>query len=575
MADLPVILIASIALLGAPDESREPGASSRSEPSAAESHWAFRAPERYSLADVENAAWPRRPADTFILSRLEAAGLAPNEPADRRTLLRRLSFDLLGLPPTPEQVEDFLADASANAYEKLVDRLLASPHYGERWARPWLDLARYAEDQAHIVGNNKALFYPNAYLYREWVVEALNSDLRYDRFIELQLAADVLAPEAGEDHVALGFLGLGPKYYDRGKLAVQADEWEDRVDTVMRGLQALTVACARCHDHKYDPISTEDYYALAGVFASTEMVNKPLGPGKKDEKGDGKGGKKRGKAKDAQQAIHIVREGKVQDLNVFERGQVDAKGPLVRRRFLRVLSSGEPQPFENGSGRADLAAAIVDRGNPLTARVIVNRIWALHFGQGLVSTPSNFGILGDKPSHPKLLDDLAVRFMDAGWSIKWLQQEIVLSAAYCQSSDIVQRKQAKDPANRLLWRMSRRRLDVESWRDALLVFSGRLDLGLGGKSFDVVDADSRRRTLYGRISRFQLDQTLALFDFPDPNVHAEKRTKTTTPIQKLFALNSPFMVRQAEGLAKRLLSSGEGTADSSRIELAYRLVYAR
>jgi hypothetical protein len=531
--------------------------------------WSFRPPRAHAAPPVRDRAWPRKKIDRFLLARLEKAGLAPSRPADRRTWLRRVSFDLIGLPPGPEEVEAFVNDRAPEAHEKAVERLLASPHYGERWARVWLDLARYAEDQAHIVGKNRSLFYPNAYLYRDWVIRALNADLPYDRFVKLQLAADLLKPKDPTDHAALGFLGLGPKYYGRKNPAVMADEWEDRVDTVGRGLLGLTVACARCHDHKFDPIPTEDYYALAGVFASTQMFNRPL-----SEKVSRNGG---GEASDPEEALHVVREGTPIDLPVFIRGDVRNKGAVVPRRFLQVLSEGKPKPFRQGSGRLELAECITDRHNPLTARVIVNRVWGQHFGRPLVATPSNFGSLGERPTHPELLDDLAVRFMEAGWSLKWLQREIVLSSAYRQGSDADARQRSADPDNRLLGRMNRRRLSVEAWRDAVLCAAGRLDRTVGGPSLDPQDPKERRRTVYSAVSRLELNRMLALFDFPDPNVHADRRVETTTPLQKLFILNSPFMVAQAAHLARRLraeVSSGE-RADERRIERAYRLLYGR
>ena len=420
--------------------------------------WAFQQPQRHSLPDVKNGEWPRRRLDWFILSKLEAQGLQPTISANRRIWIRRVTVDLTGLPPTPEEVDAFVQNQSPDAEAKVVERLLASPHYGERWARPWLDVARYAEDQAHIVGNNKSLFYPNAYLYRDWLITALNNDIPYDRFVKLQLAADVIEPKSKANLPALGYLGLGPKYYRRNSLEVKADEWEDRVDVVTRGLLGITVACARCHDHKYDPIPTEDYYALAGVFASTEMENCSLKNGKKSKK--------------PTEAMHIVAEGKPTDLTVFLRGNVQNKGPVVQRRFLQVLSSSSPKSFTHGSGRLDLAEAIASSDNPLTARVIVNRIWAQHFGRGLVATPSNFGKLGERPTHPELLDDLAVRFIDNGWSLKWLHREILLSATYRQSAKTDESYLKIDPENRWLGRMSRRRLSVEAWRDALLATSG-------------------------------------------------------------------------------------------------------
>jgi hypothetical protein len=408
---------------------------------AARQFWSLRPPQPHGPPPVNDAAWPRRTIDSFLLNRIEAAGLKPALPAGRAAWLRRVSLDLVGLPPAPEELSAFEADPSPDAAERVVDRLLASPHYGERSARLWLDLARYAEDQAHIVGKDESLTYPNAYLYRDWIIAALNGDLPYDRFVQLQLAADLLEGDDSPNSAALGLLGLGPKYYGRRSLQVMSDEWEDRVDIVGRGLLGLTVACARCHDHKFDPIGTEDYYALAGVFASTQMFNRPLVPGAEkaddEQKGnkDFENGKKApGEAKDPRQAMHIVRDGQPTDLNLFIRGNVENQGPPVPRHFLRVLSPGELRSFASGSGRRELAEAITSPENPLTARVIVNRLWGLYFGRPLVATASNFGHMGEQPTHPELLDDLTLRFLESGWSLKWLTREIVSSAAYRQSS---------------------------------------------------------------------------------------------------------------------------------------------
>ncbi|HEY8503940.1 MAG TPA: DUF1549 and DUF1553 domain-containing protein, partial [Gemmataceae bacterium] len=403
--------------------------------------WSFQRPQRHDPPAVRDTDWPRRRIDRFVLARLEAAGLAPSPEADRRTLIRRVTFDLTGLPPTPEEVDAFVADESPDAYERLVERLLASPAYGEHMARPWLDVARYAEDQAHIVGNDKSLFYPNAYLYRDWVIAALNADMPYDRFVKLQLAADHLEPGQEANLAALGFIGLGPKYYGRNNPAVMADEWDDRVDTVTRGLLGLTVACARCHDHKYDPISQKDYYSLAGVFASTRMFNRPLEGKAEPDKKD--------KDRAPDHAMHIIRDGEPTDLHVFLRGDVKNKGELAPRRFLSVLSDGEPRPFKTGSGRLELAEAIACRENPLTARVIVNRVWAGHFGRALVGTPSNFGALGEPPTHPELLDWLALELMRRGWSLKEMHRLMVLSSTYRMSSRPEPQAEQADPLNKL------------------------------------------------------------------------------------------------------------------------------
>jgi hypothetical protein len=495
--------------------------------------WAFRKPQPADLAEDNYSDR----IDALVNQQLEAVGIQPNPAAPPAVLLRRLYLDLTGLPPTAQQFSDFETQHCDDAFEQTVDQLLASDHYGERWTRLWLDIARYAEDQAHIVGNNKALFYPNAWMYRDWLIASLNGDLPYDQFIRLQLAADQLPDVDRRDLAALGFIGLGPKYYRRNDPEVMADEWEDRVDVVSRGLLGLTVACARCHDHKYDAIPTEDYYALAGVFAGTEMFNRPLDDTKEVEKN--------GHAKSPEEALHVVRDSKPRDLPVMIRGDVKNPGEIVPRGFLQVLFPGPRRTFQQGSGRLELAECIVTPDNPLTARVIVNRVWQQYFGRGLVATTSNFGELGERPSHPALLDDLAAGFMQHGWSLKWLHRQIVLSGTYQRSSAVSQQAAAADRDNRWLWRVPRRRLSVEAWRDAVLQVSGQLDSQVGGKSIKAADPGQTRRSVYAEVSRFELDSLLSLFDFPDPNTHASRRVETNTPLQKLFLLNSPFMVTHA------------------------------
>ncbi|MEZ6122658.1 MAG: PSD1 and planctomycete cytochrome C domain-containing protein [Planctomycetaceae bacterium] len=516
--------------------------------------WAFQPPQSADVPDELRGQSMSQRIDFLVRRRLAAEGLTSARAADRRTLIRRLSFDLTGLPPSSQDVDRFVNDADPNATAALVDRLLNSAAFGERWARVWLDVARYAEDQAHIVGSNKALFYPNAWKYREWVINALNSDLPYDQFVTLQLAADLVAADDLQAQVALGFIGLGPKYYRRGDPEVMAEEWEDRVDVVARGLQGLTLACARCHDHKFDPIRTEDYYAVAGVFAGTEMFNRPL---------DGAEADKNGQAKNPDQSLHVVRDSGPKDLNVLVRGNVKNKGAVVPRGFVQVAFPGERRTFQKGSGRAELAAAIVDRSNPLTARVIVNRIWQQYFGRGIVGTPSNFGQLGEHPTHPHLLDDLAVGLMDHDWSLKWLHRQIVLSETYQQSSDLTAAAE-HDPDNRLLWRMPRRRLSVEAWRDAALAVSGRLDQTIGGPSMAADDPAQNRRTIYAEVSRFELNPLLARFDFPDPNTHSARRVETNTPLQKLFLLNSPLILAQADALADAVAYSSGTDGEAER-----------
>ncbi len=530
--------------------------------------WSFQKPTAPRRPEIKNQRWPRQEFDYFILSRLEAKRLTPAAEAEKRTLIRRVTLDLTGLPPAPEEVSTFLKDKRRDAYERFVDRLLASPRFGERMASLWLPLARYAEDQAHQVGSDTKFFYPNAYKYRDWIIAAFNRDLPYDEFIRLQLAADKLG--STNDLPALGFIGLGPKYYNRGRLEVMADEWEDRVDTVTRTFLGLTVACARCHDHKFDPITREDYYGLAGVFASTKMVNKSAsGVAAKEDNSE-----KDTKAKVDPTVLHIVEDdSSPHDLNVFIRGNVQRKGNIAPRQFIRVLATETAVAFTNGSGRIDLAAAIASPENPLTARVMVNRVWGMFFGKGIVDTPSNFGHSGQPPSDQTLLDFLATHFMRQGWSVKTLAREIVLSSTYRQQARFNAKNAAVDSANESLWRMNRRRLSIEQWRDSLLFVSGELDSS-SGPSLELDATNNFRRTVHARVSRLQLNGTLMQFDYPDANVHAEKRAATTTAMQKLFALNSPFMIDRAKALAKRVTLSPKA-GESERVEQVYALLFAR
>ncbi|MEZ5385089.1 MAG: DUF1549 and DUF1553 domain-containing protein [Prosthecobacter sp.] len=530
---------------------------------AARRHWSFVSPKTPQLPKVKDTAWPRERVDHFILAQMERNHLTPSREADARTLIRRVTFDLTGLPPTPEEVRAFLADTKPDAYARLVDELLSRRAFGERMASMWLNLARYAEDQAHQVGNNSSLNYPNAWRYRDWVVAAFNADLPYDAFIRKQLAVDLLEPENKADLPALGFLGLGHKLYARGRLDVQAEEWAEQVDTVSQTFLGLTVGCARCHDHKFDPITTRDYYAMAGVFASMNKVS--LRPDGKDEDG------KTNADKMDPGTLHIVRDDKPHDLPVYERGDVESPGATVPRGYLQVLSKNEPEAFRNGSGRAELAQRIADPANPLTARVFVNRMWNLLFGKALAVNTSNFGATGEKPTHPELLDDLALRFVRGGWSVKQLARELVLSATYRQSSQGSEANVLLDEANTHFWRMNRRRLDIEQYRDAVLTVSGDLQRD-GGRSLDVDAADHHKRTLYSKVSRRELNKTLMLFDYPDANVHASQRSSSTTPTQKLFVMNSAFIIEQARSLAARLQKLPE---DEARIRQAYALLFAR
>ncbi len=546
--------------------------------------WSFRPVMPPRLPAVQDAAWAKTAVDRFVLARLEGAGLRPSPPADPYTVIRRLTFDLTGLPPTPEEVAEFVGRISNPSkarggrienpsYEELVDRLLASPRYGERQARHWLDVARYGEDQAHTF---QARQYPQGYRYRDWLVRAFNDDLPYDEFIRQQIAADLVGDDGDKlaRLPALGFFACGPVYYgDRQQL----DQISDRIDTLTRGFLGLTVACARCHDHKYDPISTADYYSLAGVFASTEYVEAPLVP--PDEAAAAEKAltaeERKKKVRPKYPFAHALKDAaSPRNLRVHVRGSADNLGDEAPRRFLEILCRESAAPFQQGSGRRELAASIASADNPLTARVMVNRVWQHHFGKGLVRTASNFGLLGERPTHPELLDYLAARLVESGWSLKALHREIVLSAAYQQTSRFNEAGYEADPENRLLWRMNRRRLEVEVWRDAMLAAGGRLDGAMGGPPADLASADHRRRTLYGFVSRHELNPLLRLFDFPDPNVTAEQRPETTVPLQQLFVLNSEFMVHNARALAARLQSL-PAADEGARVRRAVALLYAR
>lgn len=533
---------------------------------AARQHWSFVPPKAQALPKVKDEAWPRERVDYFILSRMETKELTPTREADARTLIRRVAFDLTGLPPTPEEVESFVNDRRPDAYARLVDGLLERRAFGERMASLWLPLARYAEDQAHQVGDNTTLNFPNAWRYRDWVIAAFNRDLPYDAFVRKQLAVDMTEPQNRSDLAALGFLGLGHKLYARSRLDVQAEEWSEKVDTVSQAFLGLTVACARCHDHKFDPISMRDYYSMAGVFASVKMVNqRPDGKAEDD---------KTLAAKMDPGTVHVVRDESPHDLPVYDRGDVEVPGETVPRGWLQVLSKGQTVTFHEGSGRAELAKLMVDPSNPLTARVFVNRVWDMVFGKPLARTTSNFGATGAKPTHPELLDDLAVRFMQDGWSVKRLVRELVMSATYRQDSAGSAANAQIDEANEHLWRMERKRLGVEAYRDAMMSAAGTLNLE-GGKSenLDAAAAACSKRTVYAQVSRRELNKTLMLFDYPDANVHAAKRSVSTTPTQKLFAMNSPFVIEQARRLAQRVQASVKD--DGARIRLAYELLFAR
>ena len=491
----------------------------------------------------------------------------------------------------------------------MVDRLLASPHYGERWGRHWLDVARYGEDQAHTFA---ARLFPNGYRYRDWVVQALNDDMPYDRFIAEQIAGDLLEkrqPRRASAGAGLLRPGTALLRGRSGAKLVQATELDDRIDTLTRGFLGLTVSCARCHDHKFDPISQSDYYSLAGVFQSTKYQEVPVGPAEvvarykqSQEKvreqetkikqfakatGNGKGDKKlddsakqklAGLRRELEQLkktlrrqppmVHTLTEGQPGNMRVYLRGNPDKEGDVAPRRFLRILAGDQPAPFTQGSGRLELAQAIASPNNPLTARVLVNRVWQYHFGRGIVGTPSNFGKLGERPTHPELLDHLATRFIASGWSMKTLHREIMLSATYQLSCDRDEHNAAVDPGNQLLWRMNRQRLDVEAWRDALLAVSGKLDrthrrpAARTSATATTSGARSTARSA-GTTSTVCCGCSIS----PIRTSRADARPVTTVPLQQLFVLNSEFMIARRRSLAARL--AVEDNEDAGRIRRAF------
>lgn len=579
--------------------------------------WSFQPLAERPAPPVSDPEWTRRKIDAFVLARLEQNGLRPSPEADRRTLVRRAYLDLTGLPPTYAEIESFAADDAPEAYGALIERLLKSPRYGERWGRYWLDVARWAEDHPTSEATNRP--FANAWRYRDWVIEAVNKDIPYDRFIRMQFAADLLPDFDPRDMRALGYLGNAPIYHKDRRLSkdvietIATDDWDERVDAVSRGLLGLTVACARCHDHKFDPITAKDYYGLAGVFASTWQVGRPMVELPPEEAERLTWEHERlyrikgvyGNLQDLDtvaEELHDeinamkpeyealerelggssipmtpavvdcgvwvdgstptvtrmdLRPGEPRDLPVFIRGSVSNPGEIVRRRFLSVFEPGEPAPFRQGSGRLELANKIVDEAGPLAARVWVNRVWGWHFDRHLVRTPSDFGTQGQKPTHPDLLEDLAARFVENGWSLKWLHKEIMLSATYRQSSRMNEEANVADPTNRWIWRVTPRRLDIEAWRDSILQASGELNLAMGGPSAEVDSSELARRSVYSRISRGRLHPVLQLYDFPVATQHSPVRQVTTTPLQQLFVLNSGWMHARGRSLADAVAPVGD------------------
>jgi hypothetical protein len=596
--------------------------------------WSLQPVRPVEVPFVDDSQRPQNPIDHFILHRLKRERLAPSPMADRRTLIRRLSFDLVGLPPTPHEVEDFVNDSAQGAYERVVDRLLESPHYGERWTRHWMDIVRYGESQ----GFERNKFRPNAWKYRDFVVEAFNSDMPYDQFVRWQIAGDVLQPDDPLAVIASGFLAMGPydlTAYNNGTPPMRAfareEELEGLVATVSQAFLGLTVNCARCHNHKFDPISQKEYYqfsaTLGGTYQGDEREvltdkGRPIAQ-KRVEALRREIERLAAKEKSAddwtkpglaakrfrlQSVIRLLQGGPVHTTrpkqpgpwHILARGDYrqprDVVGPggIAALRGVAAdwkLSQDAPEPER----RKSLARWIADPHNPLTPRVIVNRLWSHHFGVGLMRTPSDFGFQGGSPSHPELLDWLAGQLVhpDHGtaWSLKRIQRLIVTSAAYRQSSRSTPEGAQVDADNRLLWRQTPRRLEAEAFRDSVLAVSGEIDLRMGGPGyrdfkissagdnetytvFDAVGGDFNRRSLYHTWLRTGTSPLLDILDCPDPSLATPRRTVTSTPLQALALLNDRFMEHHAERFAERVKREAPGGI-SAQVLRAYDLSIAR
>ena len=619
----------------------------------ASEYWAFQPPVDQPLPPVRDKAWPQTSIDHFILAGLEGAGLRPAVPADKRTLIRRATFDLVGLPPTPSEVEAFLADESPQAFATVVDRLLASPHYGERWGRHWLDVVRYADSN----GLDENVAFGNAWRYRDYVVAAFNRDKPYDQFLLEQVAGDLLPPVEDlavkhERLIATGFLSLGPKVLaEVDPKKMEMDIIDEQVDTFGRAVLGLTLGCARCHDHKFDPIRTDDYYALAGIFKSTrtmenfvklarwyendlatdaELAQKGAHAKQAAEKKAAidefvKQANQRlqsslpdgGLPKDAetkypdetkaelkrlrdelaafQKTAPVIlsamgaSEGTIADLAVHIRGNHLTLGKTVARGFPLVLTGTGAAPVDSShSGRLELAQWLVGKDHPLTSRVMVNRLWRWHFGEGLVRSPDNFGKLGEAPTNRPLLDWLARRFVDSRWSFKEMHRLIMLSSTYQMSATYDAEAAAVDPGNRLQWRMDVRRLEAEEIHDALRAVGGTLDWTMGGSllhvgnreylfdhtSKDGTKYESPRRAMYLPIIRNNLYDFYQLFDSPDGTVLNGDRDSTTVAPQALFMLNSDLVAQSSERMADSLLARNDAD-DIQRLVDLYLLVYSR
>lgn len=512
----------------------QPAAPSKLELAA--KHWAF---QPLDLAFDKNQS-----IDTILARAQSEKKLQPNGPASKRELIRRLYNDLLGVPPTYDEMVTLESQPMEN-YEKWVDQLLDSPHFGERMARRWMDVARYADNKGYVFQEDRE--YAHAWRYREWLIRSFNEDLPYDQFTNYQLAADRLEP--GSDHRnldAMGFLTLGRRFLNN-----ENDIADDRIDLVTRGFLGLSVACARCHDHKFDPISMADYYSLHSTFVSSKEPKAAPGP------------------------LRMVDADKIRPAVIFKRGQPGARGDQVPRKFIQFISSVS-RPMETGSGRLDLAQAITDPKNPLTPRVMTNRVWGWIMGAPLVDTPSDFGLRSEAPVQLELLNFLSAEFMADGQSIKRLVKRIVLSDAYKRSSVHDPEKHLQDPENRYWWRGVRKRLDFESLRDAILVGTQQIDTRIGGKSVKMINRPfSRRRTVYAYIDRQNLEGLFRAFDFASPDSHVPLRFATTVPQQALFMMNSGMVDHYSVLFAEKLCLLDEGRDPIWAIDQMFQSILKR
>jgi len=573
----------------------------------AKDHWAFQPVKSVDPPEVEKVSWSKNPIDRFVLTKMEEEGLSPSPRADQRTLTRRLSYGLTGLPPADEALFEKETDA-------LIDELLASPRYGEKVARMWLDVARYADTASTYRADTKTPhYYPYAFTFRDYVIDAFNEDKPFDLFVKEQLAADLMgvakdAPELA----AVGFLGVSPH------MRISPDFADDVIDATTRGLFGMTVSCARCHDHKFEPIPTADYYSLFGVFYSikkpepwaleefpeitgysptpeqvrdyetkrAEIDQKIKEAGNKKKKGNNRSVAEAIEQTELAQllishdgapvrAMAVSEAAKPVNPTIYIRGDTRQKGDRVPRRFLQLLDPEQKRFNDKDSGRLELAERIVDPSNPLTARVFVNRVWGMLMGSYLVDTPSDFGLQGAEPSHPHLLDYLANDFVKNGWSTRHLAKLIVSSETYLQRSNHRDDMAAIDPENRFYWRANRRRLEIEELRDSLLLISGNLDTRMHGRAGDLWGDDyTKRRSIYGFINRFNQDPTLRNFDFPSPMQTQESRTDSIVAPQALFVMNSPFVVEQAQGVVD-FLQLNETMSREDRIQVIFNRVLQR